>query len=275
MLNYHAVSALALSFISYTFCSNDVNDQLFKGIAESNLVTVVEAINNGADLNAAQQFGNHYTPVMAALDALHAQILDQHTNKQFVFVASLIAGAFETSFALSKFNIGAVKGPITKLENAKNIGISLTTFAGLSYLSNLALQFLAHRSSELTLKEAYLITHMILMNPTTDCALASDVTGANPLQMITNFRTQLPHFYPGYHPFTMWHVATGESNVLNKIMMLAACFGFDYTVQLLDSTILQKNLDAYFEPLAQEIQKRMSGTAIRTESSSEILQNPK
>jgi len=58
-------------------------------------------------------------------------------------------------------------------------------------------------------------------------------------------------------------------------MMLAACFGFDYTVQLLDSTILQKNLDAYFEPLAQEIQKRMSGTAIRTESSSEILQNPK
>lgn len=232
--------------------------QLFAGITQTNLVEVIEALNNGADLNAREATTGN-TPLMAALERLHEQILDLHTTKEVLLLISGIAGAFEANYLLSKFSLPRAQEPKKPLEYLNTISIEAATFAGCAYLTNCALRYLLCRPAYFSIKEAYLIAQVILKQNATDYTIANTITGMNAHQMIIRFRTNLPPLYPGSHPFAAWHIASADASFTKKAIALAACLGFDYALQKAHRALLAATLDNFLEPLDTELQERIYG----------------
>ena len=215
---------------------------------------VLDAINEGADINALQETGYQNTPLMAAIETLRNHIVDTHSTKRLIltgsFLAGLIAGPFSFHQA-DKYTSDAQLNPNAK--TAINSACGLVTFAGTTYLSNRLFNRIFTHSSNEQIAKAYLIVEILLAQPEINVRAVNPITSQTAHQMVGNVIIQVPSLIPHSHPCSSWHIIHANDTLLTKLLAFGIALGIDVTVRILDYSILKEKIDAVFAPIAQEI----------------------
>ena len=257
-MNINKVLIFATLFTLSTINATQ-NAQLFNAIQESDMATVLDAINNGADINAPSEMGYKYTPLMFALETLHNRIVNTHNTKRTILWGSVIAGIIAGPLVYDQTQKYTADKTFSKnIKIALNTASGLSTFGGMAYLSNRLLNRIFTHSSDKLIAHAYLIVQILLEQPEININAVNEITGQTAHQMVGNFIIQVPSLISHSHPCSTWHVINTSDSVLKKLLAIAIVLGIDISVQKLDYSILKEKIDTVFMPIAQHIAKRHS-----------------
>lgn len=256
-MNNYKILILTSLLYSFSLTANPT-EMLFKGIQESNMVMVLDAINDGADINALQQTGYQNTPLMAAIETLHNRIVNTHDTKRIILTGSLLAGIITGPYSYCKTDSYTTKTDLTSNSKlAINSACGIGAFAGTTYLCNRLLNKIFTSSSNEKIANAYFIVEILLEQPKINVHAVNPITSQTAHQMVGNFIIHVPSLIPHSHPCSSWHIIHANDTLLKKLLAFGIVLAVDTTVHALDYSILKEKIDTFFVPIAQQIAKKL------------------
>jgi len=249
---------LIFTSLFYSLALNaNPTEMLFRGIQESDMAMVLDALNDGADINATQETGYQDTPLMAALETLHNRIVNTHDTKRILLTGSFLTGVIAGSYGYCKTDNYTKKtqlNPNAKLAINSTCGIGAV--ASTTYLCNRILNRIFTNSSNEKIANAYLIVEILLEQPEINVSAVNTITGQTAHQMVGNFIIHVPSLIPHSHPCSSWHIIHANDTLLKKLLAFGIVLGIDTAVHSLDYSILKDKIDTVFVPIAQQIAKK-------------------